>query len=219
MDRLPFFQRPFRYRSYNAALIIVGVNVVVFLITQVSQTAFVYLAAIPLAVVRDNWWWQILSYMFVHGGIWHLVLNMLAVFFFGVQLERRIGSDEFLLLYLLTGVIAGLFSVGYYWWTGPVTAYGQPVVLVGASGAVFGVLLAFATYFPSATIMIFGIIPMRAAVLVLVYTGITIVSMFGRGGSNVAHFTHLAGFIVAYGYLWGRLRINPGRVLIDSLRR
>lgn len=214
VDRLPFFQRPFRYRFYNAAMIIVGINVVFFMITYVYPRAFVYLSMIPAAVIGRNWWWQILSYMFVHDGLWHIAVNMLAVFFFGIQLERRLGSDEFLLYYLVTGTIAGALSLLLYWLTG---AY--QVFLVGASGAVFGVLLGFATFFPSARIFVFGVFPVRAAVLVLAYTAIELFSMVSRSGGNVAHFTHLAGFLVAYGYLWGRLRINPGRILIDSLRR
>jgi membrane associated rhomboid family serine protease len=214
VERLPFFQRPFRYRYYNAALIIVGINVLVFMITYLYRDAIIYLSMIPVAVIGRNWWWQLLTYMFVHDGIWHVAVNMLAVFFFGVQLERRLGSDEFLMYYLMTGVVAGALSLGLYWMTG---AY--QVLLLGASGAVFGVLLGFATYFPTARIFIFGIFPVRAAVLVLGYTAIELLSMFSRTGGNVAHFTHLAGFLVAYVYLWGRLRINPGRVLIDSLRQ
>ena len=119
----------------------------------------------------------------------------------------------FLLFYLLSGTLAGLFSLLVYWATG---AY--QVWLVGASGAVFAVLLAYATYYPRSTILIFGIIPVKAPVLIIGYAAIEIFSMFSRNRGNVAHLTHLAGFGVAFLYLLIRLRINPVREFLDSRR-
>jgi membrane associated rhomboid family serine protease len=167
----------------------------------------------PALVILRNWWFQVFTYMFMHGSFWHLLFNMLGLFFFGVQVERRVGSNEFLLFYLLSGVVAGLFSLLVYWLTG---AYA--VSLVGASGAVFAVLLAFATYYPTARILLFGIVPIRAPVLVIGYAVLELVSMFSRNRGNVAHLTHLAGFAIAYLYLVVRLRINPVRVFLDSRR-
>jgi membrane associated rhomboid family serine protease len=92
------------------------------------------------------------------------------------------------------------------------------VFLVGASGAVFGVLLAFATLYPEAMIYIFGIIPVRAPILVLGYTVISLFFGVSGGGGNVAHFTHLAGFAFAYLYFLVRLGINPIAVFIDHYR-
>ncbi len=203
---------PFKY--YNATLILIGINVVVFFIgNYIAPTIYNYMAMNPALVIVRNWWWQIFSYMFVHSGIWHLLFNMLGLFFFGVQLERRIGSNEFLLFYLLSGTLAGVLSLLVYWLTG---AY--YVWLVGASGAVFAVLLAYATYYPRSTILIFGIIPVKAPVLIVGYAAIEIFSMFSRNQGNVAHLTHLAGFGFAYLYLVIRLRINPVREFLDSRR-
>jgi membrane associated rhomboid family serine protease len=151
--------------------------------------------------------------MFVHGGLTHILFNMLGLFFFGTQVEQRMGSYEFLLFYMFTGVLAGLFSLGFYAATG-----NYMVFLVGASGAVFGVLLAFATFFPEAMIYVFGIIPIRAPILVLGYTAIELFSQFSGAGGNVAHFTHLAGFAFAYLYFLLRLRVNPIRVFLDTYR-
>jgi membrane associated rhomboid family serine protease len=100
-----------------------------------------------------------------------------------------------------------------YWATG---AY--QVWLVGASGALFAVILAYATYFPTSRLLVFGILPVRAPVLVIGYTVIELVSMFSRNRGNVAHLTHLAGFGFAYLYLIIRLRINPIREFLDSRR-
>ncbi len=213
MDRLPFYQRPLRHTSFNAALILLGINVLLYFAAQLAPQLQIYLSMIPLAVLGENWWWQPFTYMFMHAGTWHLLFNMLALFIFGTQLEQRLGSSEFLLFYLLVGALAGFFSLGIYWLTGSMR-----VMLLGASGAVFGILLAFATFFPTATILVFGILPVRAPILVIGYTGIELFSMLSRPGSGVAHLTHLAGLLFAFLYLVVRLRINPVTVFRDSSR-
>ena len=213
MDKLPVFQRPFRYTYYNAAFILIGINVAVHLFVSVAPGIINRLALIPALVIVENWIWTPFTYMFVHGGMWHLLFNMLGLFFFGVQLERRIGSHEFLLFYLLSGTLAGLLSFVVYVLTGTYN-----IALIGASGAVFAVLLAFATYFPGATILLFGIIPIRAPILVIGYAGLEVFNMVGRTRGNVAHMTHLLGFGVAFLYLLIRLRINPITVFRDSSR-
>ena len=213
MERLPFFQRPLRFQYYNAALFLIGANVLVFLLGFVAPSIVNRMALIPAAIIVEAWLWQPFTYMFVHGGTWHLLFNMLGLFFFGFQLERRIGSNEFLLFYLLSGTLAGVLSFGVYWLTGTYN-----VALVGASGAVFAVLLAFATYFPTATILLFGIIPIRAPILVLGYAALELFNMLSRTGGNVAHMTHLIGFGVAFLYLVVRMRINPITVFRDSSR-
>jgi membrane associated rhomboid family serine protease len=119
------------------------------------------------------------------------------------------GSSEFTLFYLVTGVGAGVFSFIVYMLTG---MYG--VILLGASGAVFAVLLAFATYFPHAQIYLMGIFPIRAPVLVIGYTAIELFSQVFSVQSGVAHLTHLAGFAFAFLYFVIRLGVNP----IDSFR-
>ena len=151
--------------------------------------------------------WQFMTYMFVHSGITHIVFNMLGLFFFGQAVERQMGSREFLLFYLLTGTLAGIFSFAVYFFTG------SNVILLGASGAVYAVLFAYAVYFPDSRIFILGIIPIKAKTLVLIYTAIELFSQFGSYRSGVAHLTHLAGFGFAFLYFIVRLGINP----IDEL--
>ncbi|MFP4115114.1 MAG: rhomboid family intramembrane serine protease [Spirochaetota bacterium] len=213
MEKLPFYQRPFGFQYYNAALILIGINVGVFLLGMISPAILSRLALIPGAVIVRTWIWQPFTYMFVHGGTWHLLFNMLGIFFFGIQLERRIGSDEFLLFYLLNGTLAGLLSFGVYVLTGTYN-----VALVGASGAVFAVLLAFATYYPHSNILLFGILPIRAPILVIGYAALELFNTLTRTGGNVAHMTHLIGFAVGFLYLVVRLRINPITVFRDSSR-
>jgi membrane associated rhomboid family serine protease len=190
------------------------VNVLVYIITRMSPSAVQYLAMNPVLVLQEGWWWQPFSYMFAHAGLTHILFNMLGLLFFGTQIERRMGSNEFLLFYFVTGILAGLFSLGFYWITGSMRVF-----LLGASGAVFAVLLAFATLFPNAMIYIFGIIPMRAPILVLGYTALELFAQITGGGGGIAHLTHLAGFIFAFLYFVLRFGVNPIRVMLEDMRR
>lgn len=201
----PIWKRPLPYRQNNMTFILIMINMVVFFMSSMNRDVTTFLAMNPVLTVVQGFWWQPFTYMFVHSGISHLLFNMLGLFFFGTQVEQELGSWEFLLFYMLTGVLAGFLSLAIYWYSGT-----YMVFLLGASGAVFAVLLAFATFYPNAQIYIFGIIPMRAAALVTLYTFIEIFSQI-RGGSNVAHMTHLAGFGFAYLYFIIRVGLNPWR--------
>jgi membrane associated rhomboid family serine protease len=201
-----FLRRPLPYRFYNATVIIIVACILVFLYGFVDRRgrALLYLSLIPDYVLQAGAWWQVVTYMFVHGGWGHIFFNMLALFLFGIQLERRMGSTEFALFYFVSGVGAGIATVFIN------SATGQGMIpVVGASGAIFGVLLAFASYFPDARIFIFGILPMRAPVAVGLYAGIEIVASFTSFQSGVAHLTHLAGLAFGWLYLVARLGINP----------
>lgn len=205
MSSQPVWRRPLPYRRGNVTFVLMGINLAVFFLASVSPRITSYLAMNPVLTIRDGFVWQPFTYMFAHSGFSHLLYNMLGLFFFGTQVENEMGSYEFLLFYLLTGFLAGVASLAIYWFTQ--TYY---VFLLGASGAVFAVLLAFATYYPNARIFIFGVLPIRAAVLVAVFTAFELFSqMFGR--SNVAHLTHLAGFLFAYLYFLIRVGIDPIR--------
>jgi membrane associated rhomboid family serine protease len=202
-------QRPFRYSFSNVTLWLVGINIVVFLAGLLFARPPYYdpvkgLLALTPEAVLSGWVWQLFTYMFVHENTSHILVNMLGLFIFGIQVERRLGSKEFLLFYLVTGTLAGVFSFIVYLFTGSAT-----VMLLGASGAVFAVMLAFAVLDPESVIYIYGIIPVRAPVMVLGYTAIEIGSQLFSFRSGVAHFTHLAGFGFAWLYCLIRLGLNP----------
>ena len=201
MNSTSLIRRPFTYRYYNATLALIVVNVVVYLINYAAPITAGYLALSPRIVMNRGFFWQVVTYMFVHGGHWHILLNMLILFIFGMQLEQHMGSSEFLLFYLLTGTGVGLAYL----------LMGQNIILVGASGAIYAVMLAFATYFPNARILVFFVLPMRAPVAVALFAGISLFShLFGsRGG--IAHLAHLIGIILGYFYFVVRLGINPIR--------
>ena len=214
MSDLSFLRRPIRYSFFNATLFLIAANVLVFLVTTSAASRLLgYLWLLPAAVVQGNAWWQVVTYMFCHGSWGHLFFNMLALFMFGVQVERRMGSGEFLLYYLVSGIGAGLATVLVNYLTGQ-----GMVPVVGASGAIFAVLLAFAAFFPDQRILIFYVLPMRAPTAVLVFAAIEVLSMLGAFsrftniGSGIAHLTHLAGILFGWALLVLRQRINPVRV-------
>ena len=208
---MSFLRKPFRYRYDNAVFIIIGINVLVYLgqmfLRQLDLTF--YLSLIPLAIMK-GWFWQFVTYMFVHdpGSMTHIIFNMLALFIFGTQVERRIGSREFILFYFTVGILAGVFSFGVYLFTGS-----YRIMLMGASGAIFGVQLAYAALFPDSIIYIWGILPVRAPILVLGFTALGLVFMVTGRGGNVAHITHLAGFAFGWLYFVIRFGINPWRAM------
>ncbi|HOX48273.1 MAG TPA: rhomboid family intramembrane serine protease [Spirochaetia bacterium] len=205
MDRSSLVRRPFPYSNRNLCLYLIGANILVTAFGYLSPAVPYLLAMNPMSVLSGRIW-QPFTYMFVHADLSHLLVNMLGLLFFGTQVERELGSSEFLLYYLLTGFLAGLFSLAAYLLAG---AYS--VFLLGASGAVFAVLLAYAALFPNSDIYVWGILPVRAPVLVVGYTLIEVVSQLFSFRSSVAHLTHLAGFGFGWLYFLVRFGVNPGR--------
>jgi membrane associated rhomboid family serine protease len=142
--------------------------------------------------------WSIVTYMFLHGGLMHLLFNMMALFFFGPRVEDRMGSRQFAILYFMSGIAGAALSF----------LFSFNAAIVGASGAVFGVMLAFAYYWPDAPIHIWGIVPVPARILVILTTALALFSGLSGAQGGVAHFAHLGGYAGAYLYLkWlGRSR-------------
>jgi rhomboid family protein len=134
------------------------------------------------------WAWQLITYQFMHGGLWHLLFNMFALWMFGQELEQLWGSRRFLTYYLLAGIGAGLTQILIQ--SGPT---------VGASGSVYGLLLAFGMTFPDRKIMMFPLfIPISAKYFVMIFAGIELLQGLGSN-DGVAHFAHLGG--AATGFL------------------
>ena len=206
MSLLPAIRKPFRYTFCNAALALIGVNLAVYLLALFWPKLAGYLALNPFLCVYRRFYWQVFTYQFVHGGFMHLFSNMVGLLFFGTAVERRLGSREFLLAYLLSGAVCGIISLAIYALTGA-----WLVVLLGASGAVFAILLLYATFFPRSTIFLWGIIPIPAPILVIGYAVLETAYMAFRMRDGVAHSTHLIGFAAAWAYSLARFGINPWR--------
>ena len=202
--RNTIINRRFKYNFVNVSAILIIINVVCFILENIFQALPYYLSMVPIYIHFRHWYWQFFTYMFSHVSFWHLFSNMLGLFIFGVIVERNVGSKEFLLYYLLTGTAAGVASYFSYLYSGSVFT-----VVLGASGALYAVMLLFAVLFPSAVVYVFGIIPMRAPVLVLVYFLIDFFGQFRVDGT--AHLVHLYGLLFGLIYILVRMRINPLR--------
>lgn len=147
--------------------------------------------AVPGFLTRP---WTLVTYMFVHGGFMHLFMNMLALFFFGPPLERKWGSRFFLRFYVATGLGGAAFSVLLYSLTGP-------TIMVGASGAIFGLLVAFALNWPDAKIFLYFVFPVPAKWFVAALGAFTLLSTVQGSADGVAHWAHLGGLVTGFVYL------------------
>ncbi len=214
-----FLHKPFKYAYYNATLIIIGLNIAVFLFMKIMQSTMPnlisYLALNTWNVTRGHMYWQFFTYMFVHdlSSFQHIFFNMLGLLFFGLPLEKAMGSKEFILLYFLSGLFCGIASFLIYLATGM-----YYVFLYGASGALYAILLAYAIVFPRAKIFIWGILPIPAPILIAIYAGIEIASQIFSLQSGTAHMTHLAGFAFAWLYFVVRMGIHPLKVWKNAYR-
>lgn len=217
-------RKPFRYTFFRAAFMLVLANTAVHFLLGLLGAGKSYLGLNVVGFVYRHYVWQLFTYMFVHGDITHLLFNMIALAIFGTALERAVGSKEFLLMYFSVGVLSGLFSVIVYFLLGRMQLrlgfqpYYFYVSLVGASGAIYGLLFAYAVVFPRSVIFIWGIIPLPAPLMVLIYALIEFGSQF-LSSSNVAHMTHLAGFAFAWLYFIVRMGVHPVQVWKDAYRR
>jgi membrane associated rhomboid family serine protease len=176
-------------------------NVAVFFVQLTVPGATQLLAFIPAyALVRP---WSFVTYMFAHSTsqYTHILFNMLVLYFFGPRVEERLGSNHFIRLYLFSGIVGAILSI----------FFSPGGSIIGASGAVFGVQLAFAKYWPRERIYIWGILPLEAWLLVVITTVIALWSGFTGGGGGVAHFAHLGGYLGAWLYLLYVDRRSPAR--------
>ena len=163
-------------------------NVAVFLLQQAYPELTGDLAFAASRFIEAPW--SPVTYMFVHGSFWHILFNMIVLYFFGPRVEARLGSNRFIAMYLIAGLTGALFSV--------FTPY---VAILGASGAVFGVELAYARFWPRDKVFIWGVLPIEVRWLVV---ATVVMSLFGLGGfePGVAHLAHLGGFVGAAIFLF-----------------
>lgn len=201
---MSFIHKKFRYTFNYVVLFIFAINVIVYYLTRSNPWLEANLSLNPVLVIYNKAYWQFVTYMFVHSSFSHIFWNMFGLLMFGLTVERAIGSKEFLLMYILCGTLSGFLSFCLYWFTGQ-----SYVFLLGASGAIYSILFAFSVIYPKADIYIWGIIPIRAPILILVYAVIEVVEQLFFTNNGVAHLTHLFGFGVAWLYFLIRMNINP----------
>jgi membrane associated rhomboid family serine protease len=194
-----------------AVKVLLITNVVTWLINMIVPAMTLKLGLSPKDVFTGFAIWQPFTYMFLHdtSGFGHILFNMLALWMFGTELERTWGTRFFTKFYFVTGAGAAATTL--------LLALVSPAIYysltVGASGAIYGLLMAWAMYFPHRTILFWGIFPIPARVFVLIMGAIAFLSSLGGPGSGVAHIAHLGGLVVGYLYLKS-LRVR----LLDELR-
>jgi membrane associated rhomboid family serine protease len=172
-------------------MIIMGA--VFFLQTVVSSSINVYLGLVPILVWKKYFLWQLFTYIFLHGGLTHLLFNLLALYMFGGELESYWGSNKFLKYFLFCGIGAGICTV-------VLTPY-QFIPVIGASGAIFGILLAFGWLFPNRLIYIYFLFPIPAKYMVVIYGLIELFASAEGTGGGIAHLTHLGGLLFGLIYM------------------
>jgi len=143
--------------------------------------------------------WELVTYLFLHGGWFHIIFNLFALWMFGSDLESLWGSKKFLFYYFLTGIGAGILDVTLTALFPPTT----PTATIGCSGAVYGLLLAYGMIFPDRPIYLYMIIPIKAKWFVAIMGAIEFVSSFSTPGSGVSHVAHLGGMLFGFLYLRG----------------
>lgn len=166
----------------------------VFLLqTFVSGRITLYLGLVPILVWKKYFLWQLATYIFLHGGFSHILFNLFALWMFGGELENFWGSRKFLSYFFFCGIGAGICTVVF-------SPY-QFIPVIGASGAIYGILLAFGWLFPNRPIYIYFLFPIPAKFLVIIYGLIELyASMEGTGG-GIAHLTHLGGLLFGILYM------------------
>ena len=184
--------------SYKPALFtsaiktLVSINFLIFLLQSIAKSEslfFPLFGLVPKFVWSDLMLWQPATYIFFHGSIWHVLINMFVLWMFGTELERLWGKKHFVKFYFYTGIGSGLVTLLFN--------YESITPVVGASGSVYGVLLAYGLTYPNRKVYLYGIIPIKSLWFVIGIGFIAFVSSFNNV-SQVSHITHLAGMAIAY---------------------
>jgi len=207
-----FGLKPFRYLSSPVRTLLV-INLVVFVICYLAklfrlEAIYAYLvgygALVPVAYEQL---WRYLTYAFVHVDLWHFLFNMLALWMFGDEVATAIGYRRFWILYLFCAIFAGVFSIPFYLFG----AMSSMTFIIGASGALMGVFVAYAKLYPERGILMFFIIPMKIKHAIWIFVALDV--LFAGSGDTIAHFTHLggiaSGFLCMYLFdnsIWDKLR-------------
>jgi membrane associated rhomboid family serine protease len=176
-------------------------NVVVFLAQMALPSIRLerVLGLVPYGIAHKFQVWQVATYMFLHGGFFHIFFNMFSLWMFGSDLERQWGTREFLKFYFITGIGAGIITF--------LLQFNSSVPVIGASGAIYGVLVAFAVLYPNRLVYIWFLFPIKVKYLVMILIGLGVFASYNGKADGIAHFTHLGGALIAYLYLKADWRI------------
>ncbi|MBL7135381.1 MAG: rhomboid family intramembrane serine protease [Candidatus Marinimicrobia bacterium] len=184
--------RLFKGAIRNIIIINVAVFIVMYLL-PVEKFFILTFGIVPKFVWSRGFIWQPLTYLFIHGGFWHIFWNMFVLWMFGMEIENYWGKKEFYKYYFLTGIGSGLITLLF--------GLNSTIPVVGASGAIYGILVAFSMMFPNRYLYLYFLIPIKAKYFVIFIAVVTFFSTFAPGTSNISHLTHLGGFLIGFVYL------------------
>lgn len=178
----------------KAVRTILLLNVGLFVVQQFLPAAYLKIfGLVPAYVLGRAWVWQLVTYMFFHGSILHIFFNMLFLWMMGSELERYWGSKEFTKYYIVTGTGAGVINM--------LVQPHSTVPIIGASGAIFGLIIAFALAFPDRELLLYFFIRIKAKHFAVLIGFLELISLFAVPNAGIARFAHLGGLAVGYFYL------------------
>lgn len=191
-----------RLMPSRASYWLIGSMVIVFLV----QSFWPGLSSFLALNVGQVWQqpWTIITHMFLHGGPYHLLINMLVLYFFGPEVERRLGTSKFLEIFFVAGIVAAFGFTGFSYLRLSMGAVQLPIVAVGASGAIFGIISSLAVIAPNLRVLLFFIIPLKLKHALILITAVELLIL--TQNTPIANSAHLAGLVVGlyYGYKYRR---------------
>ncbi len=218
----PGFRRGFSRPTFtipSGVKLLVIINIVVFILTELSgqrNILFSSFGLVPNQVWTNFKVWQLFTYLFVHGGFLHIFFNMFVLWMFGKDLEIQWGKNEFLLFYFTCGIGAGLMTVLF--------SINSIVPIVGASGAIYGLLVAYGFTYPNRMVYLYGLFPLKVKYMVLGLGVIAFFASLSANQSNVSHITHLSGMIIGVLYIyfilnWKNIKMEYYRLRLKNLKQ
>ncbi len=178
-------------------------NIAVFAVASLVGPKFYDLfGLVPQHVIADRWVWQPVSYLFVHGGLMHLLFNLFALWMFGMPVESQWGSLEFLKFYFICGLGAAAAQIAL--------APHSMVPVIGASGPIYGLLVAFAMLYPDAVVYLYFLIPVKASHMAILFGLVEFFAGTTGATPGIARFAHLGGMVTGYIYIrwWWIIKVR-----------
>jgi len=202
----------------NGVKLLLIINVAVFILMELSgqkNIFFQMFGLIPHAVLQEYKLWQMFTYLFIHGGFIHILFNMFVLWMFGKDLEVDWSKNEFLIFYFVCGIGSGLISV--------LASINSFVPIVGASGAIYGVLVAYGFTYPNKMVYLYGVFPLKVKYMVLGLGVIAFFASLSASQSNVSHITHLSGMIIGIIYIlfnfkWKKIHLWYIKMRLQSIQ-
>jgi membrane associated rhomboid family serine protease len=195
----PGYRRSFQsnYSTPNGVKYLILINIIVFVLVEISGAKYSYFfqqfGLVPQKVLTESAIWQPFTYLFLHGGFVHILFNMFVLWMFGKDLERVWGQTEFFKYYFISGFGAGLVTILF--------SSNSHVPIVGASGAIYGLLLAYGLMYPNRLVYLYGIFPIKVKFMVAALALIAFFASLSPEQSTISHLTHLSGMGIGFLYL------------------